>query len=119
MQAARSADGVTVEQQLVADLGAANRRVAGDGVGPFGAVFGPTHAPPEDIDLRGMGGLFLAPGLGAQGATAEDVAACFAACPDRVLPSASRSLLAAGPGVGALRDAVRDLADALWEALGP
>ena len=119
VQAARQADGATVEQHLVADLGAANRAVAGDAVGPFGAVFGPTHAPPEDIDLRAMGGLFLAPGLGAQGATPDDVAACFAACPDRVLPSASRSLLVAGPDLGALRDAVRQLAQTLWETLGP
>jgi orotidine-5'-phosphate decarboxylase len=54
--------------------------------------------------------LFLAPGVGAQGATPDDVAAVFAACPDRVMPSASRSLLAAGPGVSRLQDAVAELA---------
>jgi hypothetical protein len=33
----------------------------------------------------------------------------FADCPGRVLPSASRSLLSAGPDPGALRDAVTRL----------
>jgi hypothetical protein len=34
-----------------------------------------------------------------------------AACPERVMPSASRSLLAAGPGPAALRDAAAALND--------
>lgn len=118
VQQAIGANGLTVEQNLVAELGLANRRVAGDEVGPFGAVFGPTHAPPPDIDLAGMNGLFLAPGLGAQGATAADVAVCFAACPDRVLPSASRSLLAVGPDVTAMREAAMALSAELLLALG-
>lgn len=125
IQTARQASGRAVEEQLVLDLGAANRRVlsagggvsgaeggglgaagASVGVGPFGAVFAPTHEPPSGIDLKAMAGLFLAPGVGAQGATPADVAACFAACPDRVLPSASRSLLVAGPDPGRLKAAV-------------
>jgi hypothetical protein len=36
-----------------------------------------------------------------------------------VLPSASRSLLVAGPDIAALRDTVRRLGDDLWEVLGP
>jgi len=123
VQAARHADGSTVEQRLIEDLAAENRRVMGPdgadgGVGPFGAVFAPTHEPPEGFDLAAMGGLFLAPGLGAQGATPADVAACFAACPDRVLPAASRSLLAAGPDVSAVRDALASLGAELRDALG-
>ena len=46
-----------------------------------------------------------------QGATPGDVARVFAACPDRVIPSASRSLLASGPDVAQLRDAARKLAN--------
>jgi orotidine-5'-phosphate decarboxylase len=57
-----------------------------------------------------MNGLFLVPGVGAQGYTPADVAATFAACPDRVMPSASRSLLAAGPDPSRLRDAVAAMA---------
>jgi orotidine-5'-phosphate decarboxylase len=66
-------------------------------------VVGPTRIEPE-LDLAGAQALFLAPGVGAQGATPEDVARVFAACPGRVMPSASRSLLAAGPDIKALQD---------------
>jgi orotidine-5'-phosphate decarboxylase len=67
--------------------------------------------------LAAMGGLFLSPGIGAQGYGPADVARCFSACPERVLPSASRSLLAAGPSVPSLREAVTALNLALSEAL--
>ncbi len=63
-----------------------------------------------ELDLAEARCLFLAPGVGAQGATPADVARVFAACPDRVMPSASRSLLAAGPDVARLRDAIAALA---------
>jgi orotidine-5'-phosphate decarboxylase len=72
-------------------------------VGPVGAVVGPARIEPE-LDLAGAQALFLAPGVGAQGATPQDVARVFAACPARVMPSASRSLLAAGPGINAMKD---------------
>jgi orotidine-5'-phosphate decarboxylase len=118
IQGARHTSTATVEQQLVADITAENRRVAPDHIGPIGAVFGPTHGPPADIDLPAMNGLFLAPGLGAQGATPAAVASCFAACPGRVLPSASRSLLDAGPDPVRLRRRVEALSTEVREALG-
>jgi len=62
------------------------------------------------LDLAAANCLFLAPGVGAQGATPADVAAVFAACPDRAIPSASRSLLSVGPQVSRLRDEVSALA---------
>ena len=74
-----------------------------------GAAVGPVRDLPE-LDLPGANGLFLAPGVGAQGATPADVAEVFAACPDRVMPSASRSLLAAGPDRGPLQDTAARLA---------
>ena len=118
VQEARVADGVTVEAALVAAIGAENRRLAPGAVGPVGAVFGPTHEAPADLDLAAMEGLFLAPGVGAQGATFADVARCFSACPDRVLPAASRSLLAAGPDVSSLRDALASAGAEARAALG-
>lgn len=118
LQEARVTGGLTVEASLLAAIGEENRRLAPGGVGPVGAVFGPTHEPPAGLDLAAMDGLFLAPGVGAQGATLADVAACFSACPGRVLPSASRSLLAAGPDPGALGDAVAAMAAEAREALG-
>jgi len=117
LQSARHADTATVEQRLVADIAAENNRLAPRRVGPIGSVFGPTHGPPTDFDLHAMNGLFLAPGVGAQGATPATVAACFADCPDRVLASASRSLLAAGPDPSRLRDSAQTLAAHLRDAL--
>jgi orotidine-5'-phosphate decarboxylase len=103
VQAAADESGRTVEAALLAEIGTLNARLAPDGLGPVGAVIGPTRHDPE-LDLPGARGLFLAPGVGAQGATAADVARVFAACPDRVMPAASRSLLSAGPDVRRLRD---------------
>ncbi len=61
--------------------------------------------------------MFLAPGVGTQGANPADVARVFAACPERVVPSASRSLLEPGPDIGRLRDTAADLALELREVL--
>jgi len=108
VQSAAGADGLTVEQRLLADIGALNARLAPGRLGPVGAVVGPDPGLPP-LDLGAVNGPLLAPGVGAQGATPADVAAVFAACPDRVMPSASRSLLAAGPGTAALRDAAARL----------
>ena len=118
VQAARDADGRSVEEQLVAELAQENARVAPDGVGPYGSVFAATDEPLTGIDLAGMGGLFLAPGVGAQGITLRDVAERFSSCPHRVLPSASRSLLAEGPEHSRLRDAVAAFAAESYSLLG-
>jgi orotidine-5'-phosphate decarboxylase len=85
-------------------------------IGPIGAVIGPAHMEPS-LDLPSAHALFLAPGVGAQGATPADVARTFAACPDRVMPGASRSLLSAGPDTAALRDATAALAAAFCDTL--
>jgi orotidine-5'-phosphate decarboxylase len=119
IQGARHEDMTTVEHRLISDIAAENGRVAPGRLGPIGAVFGPTHGPPTEFDLSAMNGLFLAPGVGAQGATPVDVAACFASCPDRVLPAASRSLLSAGPDPAHLRRAAGILAAELSRLLGP
>ncbi|HEY2316059.1 MAG TPA: orotidine-5'-phosphate decarboxylase [Streptosporangiaceae bacterium] len=106
----------TVEQDLLREIGALNARLAPGELGPVGAVIGPTYMQPE-LDLAAAQCLFLAPGVGAQGATPADVARVFAACPDRVMPSASRSLLAAGPDVSRLRYALTALAAEFRAAL--
>ena len=116
VQAARSAGGQTVEQRLLLDIKELNAVLAPGEIGPVGAVIGPTHLEPA-LDLAAANALFLAPGLGTQGASCADVARIFAACPDRVMPSASRSLLAAGPDKSALQVAVRALAEELRSAL--
>ena len=114
---AASADGATVERRLLADIGALNARLAPGEVGPVGAVVSPVRHW-STLDLAAANCLYLAPGVGAQGVTPADVAEVFAACPDRVMPSASRSLLAAGPDISRLRDAVSALAAEFRTLLG-
>ena len=65
-----------------------------------------------------LGGPILAPGLGAQGATAVDIKRRFGDCPPgSVLPSESRSLLEAGPDVRALADAAARARDEMAAVL--
>jgi orotidine-5'-phosphate decarboxylase len=113
IQEAVTAGGASVEDTLLAELAAQNRieRAGGASIGSCGAVVGATLAP-SAFDLADLGGPILAPGVGAQGATAADFVALFAGCPaGTVLPNVSRSVLDAGPDASALRAAalvVRD-----------
>lgn len=102
LQSARHLDGRSVEATLLAEIGAWNEKLAPGSLGPVGAVVGATQLDPG-LDLVAANALFLAPGIGAQGAGAEDVERTFASCLDRVMPSASRALLSS-PDVGELRD---------------
>ena len=117
VQAAAGPTGRRVEEAVLDEIADLNRRLAPGRIGPVGAVVGPRRDTAE-LDLVAPQALYLAPGAGAQGATAEDVAEAFAACPDRVMPSASRSLLEAGPDVGRLRDGVVALAEEVRRLLG-
>jgi orotidine-5'-phosphate decarboxylase len=116
VQAAGGEDGLSVEEALLRGIGDLNAALAPGAIGPVGAVVGPAYLEPP-LDLPAAHALFLAPGVGAQGATCADVARTFAACPDRVMPSASRSLLSAGPDKSALQDAAAALAAELQAAL--
>lgn len=110
IQAAVTGAGLSVEADLLGEIGHLNAELAPGRVGPVGAVIGPREWG-SPLDLVSPNALYLAPGVGAQGASIDDVARVFAACPDRVMPSASRSLLSHGPDPDALRDAVGSLAD--------
>jgi orotidine-5'-phosphate decarboxylase len=116
VQSARDGSGRSVEEALLFGIGELNARLAPGEIGPIGAVVGPTHMDPA-LDLLAANGLFLAPGVGAQGATSHDVARVFASCPERVIPSASRSLLSDGPDVSRLRDTAAMLASDFRVAL--
>jgi orotidine-5'-phosphate decarboxylase len=109
VQAARDEAGRSVEAVLLEEIGRRNGALAPGEIGPIGAVIGPTHMEPE-LSLTAASALYLAPGVGAQGATTSDVAEVFRACPERVMPSASRLLLEAGPVVSKLRFEVEALA---------
>lgn len=104
VQEAATATGESVEDALLAEVAALNA-AEGAAVGSVGVVVGATLEP-SAFDLSGLGGIVLAPGVGAQGAGPGDVARLFGGCPEgTVLPSVSRSVLAHGPDVAGLRAA--------------
>lgn len=87
---------------------AAQDNAGADPVGHVGLVIGATvgrRAVELGIDLVGVNGILLAPGIGAQGARPADLSGAFEGARGRVLAPVSRELLAAGPTVAGLRDA--------------
>jgi len=106
LQDARLADGRTVATALADDITAYNNAV-GMGVGPVGAVMGATLEGAATETLAHLpNALLLAPGIGAQGATFDDLARNFGPAAKRALPSASRSILGKGPSVASLTEAI-------------
>jgi orotidine-5'-phosphate decarboxylase len=75
----------------------------GPATGSFGVVVGATLRE-LDVDLTGLGGPVLAPGLGAQGGSVADLRRLFGRG-TAVLPTVSRDVLAAGPDPARLRAA--------------
>lgn len=114
VQHARLADGRSVAGAVAEGAAHDNAedRAAGR-LGSVGLVVGATVGSAVAdlaVDLPSMGGPILAPGLGAQGATAEDVRSVFAGALPEVLASSSRDVLRAGPDVTALRERARAVA---------
>ena len=104
LQQAVTSGGAAVEDMLLTEVAALNGSPEVP-AGTVGAVIGATLEP-SNFALSQLGGVILAPGLGAQGAGPADVAKRFAGCrPGSVLPSSSRGLLTAGPDPVALRRA--------------
>jgi orotidine-5'-phosphate decarboxylase len=117
LQQAVTASGDSVEDALLAGIAEWNASGAIP-AGTVGAVIGAT-LPPSAFPLPQLGGVILAPGLGAQGANPADVASRFGGCPTgSVLASTSRSLLAAGPEVSQLRKAATELGHELSTLMG-
>lgn len=113
-QSARTATGATVAGAVLDGLRELN--AGAEDLGSFGAVVGATiGGTDEDLDIQGP---LLAPGLGAQGATAESLAKVFGPAVHNVVPSSSREILSAGPEPGALRDAAERSVDAFRTVLG-
>lgn len=101
-QHAVTAAGASVAQTVVTEVGARNAGAAP--LGSFGVVAGATIT--EAPSFEQLNGPILAPGVGAQGGTADDVRRLFGASLRNVVPSVSREVLRAGPDVAGLRDAV-------------
>ena len=102
VQQARAADGRTVAQTVIDEISQLNR--GAEPLGSFGLVVGATIGD-TGHDLSAVNGPLLAPGLGAQGATAADLRTVFGSSLPAVLPSYSREVLGAGPDEAALRAA--------------
>jgi orotidine-5'-phosphate decarboxylase len=116
LQLAVTEGGPSVEDMLLAEIAELN----GSGAippGTVGAVVGAT-LPPSSYPLSQLGGVILAPGLGAQGAGPAEVAKSFAGCvPGTVLPSSSRGLLRHGPDPDTMRREAVSLARELASAM--
>jgi orotidine-5'-phosphate decarboxylase len=115
VQAAIGARGRTVAQTVVDAAAALNR--GADPLGSIGLVVGATIEPGA-VDLSGLNGPVLAPGLGAQGGTADDLRRIFGSDLRGLLPSSSREILSAGPSIAGLRDAAARTLDQLRAVLG-
>lgn len=97
--------GRTVAQMMIDQVNHAN---AGRDPGPLGLVIGGT-LPRLDVDLTEFTGSILVPGIGAQGGTVAGLSALFGAATNRVLPTSSREVMAAGPDAESLRRAAGEL----------
>jgi orotidine-5'-phosphate decarboxylase len=101
----------SVAQAVVDAVGRWNAEDGRSGTGSFGVVVGAT-LPDMDVDLGGLGGPVLAPGLGAQGGSPADLRRLFGSG-TVVVPTVSRDVLAAGPDPAALRAAADRWAEEL------
>ncbi|HST80118.1 MAG TPA: orotidine-5'-phosphate decarboxylase [Kineosporiaceae bacterium] len=116
VQHARAADGRTVAQTILD--AAAQENAGADPLGSVGVVVGATiRGAGREHDLGHLNGPLLAPGIGAQGATAADLRAVFGSALGDVLPSSSREVLSGGPTVSGLREAAVRALDAVSVAL--
>ena len=115
------AGGRSVAASVVDGAAADNADAVARGeLGHVGLVVGATVGDAVSrlgLDLAASGAPVLAPGLGAQGAGPGDLRTVFGAAARNVLPNVSRSVLAAGPSVVALREAAARDAEAVSAAL--
>ncbi|MDL4819020.1 orotidine-5'-phosphate decarboxylase [Actinomadura opuntiae] len=94
VQLAVGPTGRSVADEIIDGVAQINAGAAGPG--SIGVVLGATLSGLEGAALR-VNGPVLAPGVGAQGAGPDDVRRVFGRASGRVIPSASRALLATGP----------------------
>ena len=116
---AAAADNARALADTVSGMAPVSGRAAASGrapLGPVGLVVGATVAGQAEslgLDLAGVRGALLAPGFGAQGATAESMRAGFGAAWPAVLATSSRAILRGGPTVAGLQEGIRTAVDSL------
>jgi orotidine-5'-phosphate decarboxylase len=116
VQRATTPDGRPVAQLILDEISQLNAGVTP--LGSIGAVIGAT-VDPGGFDLSRVNGPLLAPGLGAQGGTPAAMRKIFGSAVTDVVPSYSREVLSAGPGLTRLRDTAARLVDTCRAALDP
>ena len=109
LQTAKLASGETVAQNLCREITARNTRANEHGLGPIGAVVGATCDDAEETVAALPKSFILAPGVGAQGATMQNVLQRMPSARGRVLPNVSRAILANGGEVSDIRATIRSL----------
>jgi orotidine-5'-phosphate decarboxylase len=97
-----------VAQNLCREISIRNHRL-GDALGFLGAVVGATCDDAEETVTALPQSFILAPGVGAQGATMQDVLMRMPSARGRVLPNVSRAILANGGRVDDIRATLRSL----------
>jgi orotidine-5'-phosphate decarboxylase len=105
--AASIVEGATVDNALARERGE---------LGSIGLVIGATVGSAVTdlgLDLATAATPILAPGLGAQGGSADDLGTVFGPARGQVLASSSREILAAGPDAARLADQALRVADSL------
>ena len=107
--------GTTVGAAILA--AAARRNTGAEPLGFVGAVIGAT-VPDIPFELSTLNGPLLAPGLGAQGATPDDLRTLFGGALRDVVPATARELLRHGPDIRTLREAAARQIDECRAALG-
>jgi orotidine-5'-phosphate decarboxylase len=115
VQHAVTADGRTVAQTVIDEISQLNG--GADPLGSMGLVVGATIGD-TGHDLSKVNGPLLAPGLGAQGGSPDQLRTIFGESLQNVLPSYSREVLGAGPDMTSLRAATQRAADAVAAVLG-
>jgi orotidine-5'-phosphate decarboxylase len=109
VQQATSPEGGTISQAMIDFAAGHNADAATRGEwGSVGVVVGATIDPGTGLDFGALSGSILAPGLGAQGGTADDLRKIFGDAYPLVIPSNSRGILNAGPEVARIRAAVEE-----------
>lgn len=109
LQLARDAEGVSIAAGIAraaSDLNRAEMAATGSDLGSIGLVIGATvgdAARRGEVDLAGVAGPLLVPGIGAQGGTPQMVREVVGSAWEAVLASSSREILNAGPTVDDLR----------------
>ncbi len=100
-------DGRTVADSLADMITEFNDQTSPAEIGPIGAVVGATIENDLLTTLERLPkSLILAPGIGHQGATYEDLRKRFERHATRAIPSSSRAVLDHGPGVEQLRNEI-------------